>query len=136
MPAEKGRPIWTGDFAEIKPLLDWNNNMGVVTVTYDAPLQKYLMCVTDGWPTCAKMSSYILEADAITGPWRLVVYMKDFGEQAYLLNFPSRFMGPDGKRLWLAYSANFWTAWDDIEIKSNPPGSGYGLVLQEVELLL
>ena len=46
------------------------------------------MCVTDGWPTCAKMNSYILEADALTGPWRLVVYMKDFGEQAYFLELP------------------------------------------------
>ena len=49
-----GKPIWTGDFAKIKPLLDWNNNMGVVTMTYDAPLKKYLMCVTDGWPTCCE----------------------------------------------------------------------------------
>jgi hypothetical protein len=46
------------------------------------------MCVTDGWPTVAKMNSYILEADAITGPWRIVTYLKDFGEQAYFLNFP------------------------------------------------
>ena len=62
--------------------------MGVATVTYDAPLKKYLMCVTDGWPTCAKMRTYILEADALTGPWRLVTYMKDFGEQAYFVEFP------------------------------------------------
>ena len=109
---EQGKPIWTGDFAKIKPLLDWNNNMGVVTVTYDAPLKKYLMCVTDGWPTCAKMNSYILEADALTGPWRLVVYMKDFGEQAYFLNFPSKFISADGKTLWLCYSANFAPDWN------------------------
>ncbi len=73
-----GKPRWTSDFARIKPLLDWNNNMGCATVTYDAPLRKYLMCVTDGWPTVAKMTSYILEADVITGPWRMVVYMKAF----------------------------------------------------------
>ena len=53
-------------------------------------LKKYLMCITNGWPNVSKMESYILEADAITGPWRLVVYMKDFGEQAYFLNFPSK----------------------------------------------
>ncbi len=46
-----GKPLWTADFAKIKPLLDWNNNLGVATITYDAPLKKYLMCVTDGWPT-------------------------------------------------------------------------------------
>ena len=38
------------------------------------------------------MRSYILEADALTGPWRLVTYLKDFGEQAYFLNFPSKFI--------------------------------------------
>lgn len=37
--------------------------MGCVTVTYDAPLKKYLMCGTDGGNTCSRMSTYILEAD-------------------------------------------------------------------------
>ena len=110
--------------------------MGVATVTYDAPLKKYLMCVTDGWPTCAKMHTYILEADAITGPWRLVTYMKDFGEQAYFVNFPSKFISADGKTLWLCYSANFASGWNGAApLKSNPPGSSYGLSLHEVRLL-
>ena len=109
--------------------------MGCATVTYDAPLKKYLMCVTDGWPTCAKMNSYILEADAITGPWRLVVYMKDFGEQGYFLNFPSKFISPDGKTLWLCYSANFAPNWNGMKLKINPPGGRYGLCLHEVQLL-
>ena len=95
----------------MKPLLEWNNNMGCVTVTYNAPLRKYLMCVTDGWPTVEKMNSYILEADRITGPWKLVTYMKDFGEQGYFLNFPSKFISNDGYTLWLCYSANFARNW-------------------------
>jgi hypothetical protein len=37
---DKGQPLWTNDFKKIKPLLEWNNNMGCVTVTYDAPLKK------------------------------------------------------------------------------------------------
>ena len=96
-----GKASWSSDFAAIRPLLEWNDNMGCATVTYDAPLKKFLMCVTDGWPTAAKMRSYILEADDIAGPWRLVVYMKDFGEQGYFLNFPSKFIGKDGRSLWL-----------------------------------
>ena len=43
-----GKPRWTRDFAKIKPLAAWNDNMGCVTMTYNAPLKKYLMCVTDG----------------------------------------------------------------------------------------
>jgi hypothetical protein len=131
----EGKPVWTGDFSKIKPLLDWNNNMGCATATYDPGLKKYLMCVTDGWPTCAKMSSYILEADQLTGPWRLVVYMKDFGEQGYFLNFPSKFIRADGKTLWLCFSANFAPDWNGMKLKINPPGGRYGLCLHELRLL-
>lgn len=63
----------------------------------------------DGWPTVTKMTSYILEADQLTGPWKMVAYMKDFGEQAYFLNLPSKFISEDGPKIWLSYSANFAT---------------------------
>jgi len=80
------------------------------------------------------MRSYILEADALTGPWRRVVYMKDFGEQAYFLNFPSKFISPDGRTLWLCYSANFSEKAYGGSLKVNPPGGRYGLSLHEVVL--
>jgi len=131
----KGKALWSYDFEDIKPLLEWNNNMGCVTITYNAPLKKYLMCVTDGWPTVAKMNSYILESEKITGPWKLVTYMKEFGEQGYFLNFPSKFISKDGLTLWLCYSGNFSQGWNNIRFKAKPPGSRYGLVLQEVRLL-
>jgi hypothetical protein len=130
-----GKSVWTSNFARIKPLLHWNNNMGCATATYNPVLKKYLMCVTDGWPTCAKMHSYILEADDLAGPWRLVVYMKNFGEQGYFLNFPSKFIGPDGRTLWLCYSANFAPDWNGQKLHLNPPGARYGLCLHEMRLL-
>ncbi|MBN2290994.1 MAG: hypothetical protein JXM70_01130 [Pirellulales bacterium] len=130
-----GKPIWSGKFEDIKPLIEWNNHMGCVTATYVPGLKKYLMCITDGWPTVANMTSYILEADALTGPWRMVTYMKDFGEQAYFLNFPSKFISPDGKTLWLCYSANFCEGWNGIKLRFNPHGGRYGLCLHEVKLL-
>ena len=130
-----GQPMWTDSFDRIKPLIEWNNHMGCVTATYVPGLKKYLMCVTDGWPTVAKMTSYILEADRITGPWRMVAYMKDFGEQAYFLNFPSKFASADGRTLWLCYSANFSPGWNGVKLNVNPPGGRYGLCLHEVRLL-
>jgi hypothetical protein len=75
-----GSPIWTRDFSRIKPLVDWNNNGGCVTMTYDAPLKKYLLVITDGGNTISRFNTYILESDHITGPWKLVVYMRHFGE--------------------------------------------------------
>jgi hypothetical protein len=130
-----GKPVWTADFARIKPLIEWNNHMGCVTATYVPGLKKYLMCITDGWPTVSKMTSYILEAEVLTGRWRMVAYMKDFGEQAYFLNFPSKFISEDGRTLWLCYSANFSPGWNGVELKVNPPGGRYGLCLHEVKLL-
>lgn len=130
-----GQAVWTTDFKAIKPVLKWNNNMGCVTITYDSPLKKYLMCVTDGGNTCAKMNTYILESESITGPWKLITYMKDFGEQAYFVNIPSKFISKDGKTAWLLYSANFAPDWNGMKIKANHPGSHYGMVFQKIELL-
>ena len=128
-------PVWTHDFQKIKPVLEWNNNMGCVTMTYNAPLKKYLMCITDGGNTCAKMNTYILEADKITGDWKLVTYMKDFGEQAYFVNIPSKFISQDGMTAWLLYSGNFAPDWNGMKIIESPVGSHYGMVFQKIELL-
>jgi hypothetical protein len=128
-------PVWSNDFNKIKPLLEWDDNMGCVTITYFAPLKKYLMCVTDGGNTCAKMNTYILESDSLTGDWKLITYMKDFGEQAYFVNFPSKFISKDGRTAWLLYSGNYATNWNGMEIGVNPPGTHYGFVMQKVEIL-
>lgn len=108
--------------------------MGCVTVTYNAPLKRYFMAVTDGRDTVSRMNTYILESECLTGDWKLVTYMKDFGEQAYFVNFPSKFISADGKRMYICYSGNFTKSWLGTELASNPPDSAYGMVLQEIEL--
>jgi hypothetical protein len=131
-----GKPLWTSDFTAIRPIFEWNNNAGCVTMTYNAPLKKYLMCVSDGVTTISKFNTYILESDSVAGPWRLVTYMRDFGQQAYFVNIPSKFINPDGRTLWLMYAANFSNGnknWHTNH-KSDPPGSRYGMCLQEVRL--
>ncbi len=132
---KQGNAVWTHDFKMIRPLLEWNNNMGCVTVTYNAPLKKYIMCVTDGGNTCSQMNTYILESNHLTGGWKLISYLKDFGEQAYFVNIPSKFISSDGKTFWLMYSGNFAPDWNGITIAVNPPGTHYGMVLQKIELL-
>ncbi len=125
----KGDPVWTRTFTDMKPLVDWNNHCGSVAMTYNAPLKKHLLCITDGWPTAKEMDTYILESDLVTGPWKLVAYMAKFGTQGYFVNFPSRFIGADGRAAWLCYSANFASG------RPDPAGSKYGMCLQEVRLL-
>ncbi len=134
-PDEKGNPVWSKNFREIRPLLEWNDNMGCVTITYNAPLKRYIMCITDGGNTCARMNTYILESSQLTGRWKLVTYMKDFGEQAYFVNFPSKFISKDGRMAWMVYSGNFAPDWNGMKIQANPPGSHYGLVMQKVEFI-
>ena len=131
---ENNEAIWSKDFSKIEPMLEWQDNTGCVTVTYNAPLKKYFMCVTDGGNTCTQMNTYILESDKVDGPWKLVTYMENFGEQAYFVNFPSKFISDDGKTMWICYSGNFWKEYEGKTIKTNPPGSQYGLVLQEIQI--
>jgi hypothetical protein len=135
-----GEPVWSNDLADSVPLLAWNDRIGHATATWVPGLERYLMCVTDGWPTISTMNSMILEAPALTGPWRLVSFLERFGPQAYFLNFPSRFLAGDGRTAWLCYSANFTDrGWSDRLPKTglppDPEGSSYAMCLQEVELL-
>jgi hypothetical protein len=51
------------------------------------------------------------------------------------VHIPSKFIGSDGYQLWLCYAANFSSRWGGIVFQSRPPGSRYGLCLQEVRLL-
>ena len=118
---------WTNDLSEMEPLIDWNNNCGNVTMTYNAPLKRYFMIITDGVDTISRFQTYILESELVTGPWKLVVYMQSFGEQGYFVNLP--FISADGRTAWLCYAANFKRGQSP-----NPPGSGYGMVLQEIQL--
>jgi len=131
----EGRPIWSRKFADIKPLVAWHHRMGCTTITYDEPLKKYLMCVTDGWPGVEDMNSYLLEADDITGPYRIITFMKRFGRQGYFLTFPSKFISADGRSAWLSYSANFHKSYFGNRAVADPIGSGYAWTLQEIKLL-
>ena len=129
-----GKPLWTSDFAKIKPLFEWNDHMGCVTMTYNSPLKKYLVWVTDTrGPNndCAgAFNSYLLESSEITGPWKMVVYLKHFGDQAYFVNFPSRFISDDGRTVWMCFSAQW-----EPKAKQNLAGSSYALCLREIRLV-
>jgi hypothetical protein len=41
---------------KIKPLHEWKGNLDYVTITYNAPLKTYLMCIADGGKICAKIN--------------------------------------------------------------------------------
>ena len=131
---ERGRPKWARGAARARPLVEWNNRMGCVTATWNPGLKKFLMCVTDGGNTISRFHTYILEADVVTGPWRIACYLENFGEQGYFVNVPSKFIAGDGRTFWLLYSANFTNGYLKTTYAERPPGSGYGMCWQEVRL--
>ena len=133
---EAGTPIWTNTYSEMRPLLEWEDHMGCVTVTWIPGLRKFIMCVTNGRMTNLEMDSYFLEADALTGPWKMVTYLRDFGVQAYFLNLPSKFLSDNGRQMWLCYAGNFATKELGDRFKETPPGSSSGLVFQEMEWVM
>jgi hypothetical protein len=129
-----GRPRWSRALAQAEPVVEWNDNMGCVTATYLPATRTYLMCVTDGGNTISRYNTYLLEADRLTGPWRMACYLKHFGEQAYFVNVPSKFLSPDGRTFWLLYSANFTNGFLHTNYAARPAGSGYGMCWREVRL--
>jgi hypothetical protein len=136
---KKGTAVWSENYEDIQPLIDWDNNCGCVTMTYNAPLKKYFMVVIDGWPTVENMNTYILESGPITGPWKIVSYWKEFGPQAYFVNIPSKFISEDGLNMWLCFSANFTNGENrnnpEFVKSTTPPGSAYSMSLHENQLI-
>ncbi|HEY2902857.1 MAG TPA: hypothetical protein VGL59_19905 [Polyangia bacterium] len=125
-----GNAIWSSSFANIQPLLEWKNQMGSLWMTYIAPLQKYLLAVSrphDGFNNYGGFDTFFLEADSVTGPFRMVQYLQNFGVGAYYVTMPSRFISDDGRTAWIEYSSGDFTTED-------PPGSRYAMSFQEVVL--
>ena len=58
-----------------------------------------------------------------------------FRGQGYFVNLPGKFIQPDGKTMWMCYSANFTNDSLHTDYPIDPPGSRYGMCLQEIELL-
>lgn len=127
----QGTALWTHDFNEIKPLLEWPGHLGCVTATYNPSRKKYFMCIS----RCLSETEntvLLLESTQLTGPWKVVSYLNDFGPAGYFLNIPSKFISRDGKTFWLCYSAN-WAG--RFKPNGNPQGSDYGLCLREMRLV-
>jgi len=109
-------------------------------MTYIPAVKRYIICIstpTHSPFTTQQFDTYLLESESITGPFKYISYMREFGPESYFVNIPSKFIAPkvdpaDGSlTMFLSYSANFaFRATKD----ANPPGSGYHWTLQEIKL--
>ena len=134
-----GGECWTSKVAEAKPILTWEGRVGTVTSTWHPGLKRFLFAITTPTvlpSTVGPYDTFVLEAPSLTGPFTLVSYMPKFGQQAYFVSFPSKFLGSRGgggdKDAVMAFSANF--ACKTGGCKPNIEGAKYGATLLPVRL--
>lgn len=129
---------WTSTISAAQPIAMWTNYFSSVTITYNPGLNKYIMSAhratytgSDSSPTWGDYDAFFLEADSLTGPYRIITYLPAFGVQSYYLNIPTKFLSSDGRTAWLWYGAN----WSPLDRKSDPFGSGYRMTEQQIRFL-
>lgn len=128
-------PCWTKTITNAKPILTWIGRVGTVTATWHPTLKLYIIAITTPTvlpSTVGPYDTYILETPSLTrGPFSLVSYMPRFGQQAYFVSFPSRFLGAadtsGSKDAVMVFSANFACKVEGCH--QNIPGVGYGASL-------
>jgi hypothetical protein len=127
---------WVASLHSAVPLFEWPTGVGILSMTYNSILQKYFVVSNlphdRVHPTDCAFDTYVLEADAVTGPWALLSYMQELGPQMYFQQLLSGFWSSDGLTAVMASSGN----WDGscVTQGSNPPGERYGLVTTELTL--
>jgi len=145
---------WATSVADAVPILSWENKTGATTLTYVPALRRFIMCV--GTPAvrsgvgamAGDFDTYLLESERITGPYRMITYLRSFGPQAYFVNLVSRLLSEevetdtDGQRFVegsMSYSANFGdlnhSTWPNPSNTTTADG-GYRWTLLRVRLLL
>jgi len=108
------RPEFSSSFADAVPILSWNSHITYPQMVYDAGLRRYLLTFTYSyvstppavWQAGAEL--VITESPTPWGPFSLVAHDPDFGpSNGYGASFPVKWISPDGRDLWLKWSANF-----------------------------
>lgn len=108
--AADGSDRWTKRMEESQPVLSWPNHLGSESIAWVPGLKKFILitCRLQENETNLPYNVTIFwEADRVTGPYRLVHYLRDWGPQAYFPNLPAAFIAPDGRSAWLCVSCNY-----------------------------
>ncbi len=107
---ENGNAIWKGGVENAKPILDWPNNLGSESITWFPALKKYILMscrLKEGEDNLQYNITTFWEADEITGPYKIVHYMRNWGEQTYFPNIPAQMINSDGRSAWLTVASNY-----------------------------
>ena len=133
---------WTAEVSKAAPILTWKGRVGTVTATWHPVLKRFLVAITTPTvlpSTVGPYDTWVLEAASLTASsFKLVAYLPRFGQQAYFVSFPSRFLGTgkgasasaSAREAVMAFSANFACKTGGCE--PNIRGASYGANLLPV----
>jgi hypothetical protein len=131
-----GSPEWSSSVSAAVPVMSWGSHITYPQMAYDPGLHRYLLTFTysyaSGVPAVWKGGAELVIAEAPEpwGPFSFVAASRDFGpSNGYGAGFPSQWISPDGKTLWLKWAANF-----DGCAKGLDCSGAYGFNLAEVRL--
>eukprot|EP00040_Diaphanoeca_grandis_P019493 m.102940 g.102940 ORF g.102940 m.102940 type:complete len:427 (-) comp27452_c0_seq1:54-1334(-) len=125
---------WTSEVTKAKPVFTWKGRVGTVTATWNPFIKRYILCITTPSvlpSTVGPYDTYFLETPSLTdGPFSLISYLPQFGQQAYFVSLPQKWLTADGGVL--SFSANF-ACKSAQNCSSNIPGAAYGAVLMPIK---
>ena len=126
-----GQAIWVNDVTRSKPILEWQNHLGSEGLTYIPALKKYILMTSRLRENEDNLPYNVLifwESDKITGPYKMVHYLRDWGPQSYFPNIPAKFISSDGKTMWLCVATNY------NHLDPDPIQCRYGFSMHEIVL--
>ena len=103
------QPRWLKDLEQRKPVFTDPNGTQRVAVTYNRGLKRYLLTTSHREPGSEAMHTAALgvfEAPEPWGPWATIYYDSHWSgtNRTYHHKFPTKWMSPDGRTIWLLYS--------------------------------
>lgn len=105
-----GDPIWSSTIANAAPIFTDPNGTQRVSMTYNAPLNRYLL-VTSHYPPGCEMDTHsaalgIFDAPEPWGPWTTVEYDARWSAnlRTYHHRIPPKWISENGTSFWLLYS--------------------------------
>ena len=102
---------WSRDFRDLQPLVEWPNRCGPPAISWiGGATQRFVLVVgtpTVGLEMAPTLDTWVAESSGLTGPYKLVHYLSEFGNQGYNPNSPAKFWnnGLANATGWLWYSA-------------------------------
>ncbi|MBE0655303.1 MAG: hypothetical protein IH594_15995 [Bacteroidales bacterium] len=125
---------WSSSVENAGPILEWPDNIGGATITWNPGLKKYILVThhnahTGMGDVAQEHRTIIMEADEITGPYKTIHYMTNWGPGSYFGNIPAKWISEDGKTAWLVIAANCWAE------PANPPQCIYSCSMHEFKFV-